>query len=225
MIYGADPALNQALDLLGWSGRQESGIGRDYLMVVDANLGNKSNSSIRRQITLDVDIAAGGSVSNRVTINYDYSDSVASLDPAVNPQFHGPLTYNNLMQVYVPVGAQLTEQIGSFINLAAHIGVNHHLFTSIVSVPYNTSERFQLAYTAPNVVETVGEYQRYSLLIQKQPGMREEGINLQISLPPGATLVSSTPAAAATYNINRQILEFRLILKSDTQIEIVYQET
>lgn len=223
MIYGADPALNQALHLLGWSGRQEPGIGRDYLMVVDANLGNKSNSSIRRHTTLDIDIAANGSVSNRLTINYDYSDSVASLDPAVNPRFHGPLTYNNLLQVYVPVGTQLTEEIGDYIDFEAHIGVEHHLFTSIVSIPYNTAERFQLAYTAPNVVENVGEYQRYSLLIQKQSGMRSEGLNLQISLPPGASLVSATPSAAATYTINRQILEFRLELASDLEVEIVYK--
>ena len=223
MIYSADPGLNQVLDLLGWSGRQTDAIGLDYLMVVDANLGNKSNSSIRRQTTMDVEINADGSAFNRATINYDYSDSVASLDPAVNPEFHGPLTYNNLLQVFVPVGAELTEQVGDFIQLEQYPSDINTLFTSLLTVPYNTSQRFQLAYTSPNVVESIGEYKRYTLIIQKQPGMRSEVVNLQISLPSDASLVSTAPTAAASYSIDRQILEFRLDLVGDTQVEIVYQ--
>lgn len=223
MIYSSDATMNQAFGLLGWSGRQEEAVGRDYLMVVDTNLGNKSNSSIRRQLTYDVEIAPEGSTSSRLTINYDYSDAVASLDPAVNPESHGPLNYNNLLQVYLPVNSQLTEQVGNFVNLRQHPSTTNTLLTALLSVPYNSSERFQIAYNALGVIETIGDYQRYQLLIQKQPGMRAELVNLQISLPPGAVAVSVTPAPATGYSIDRQILEFRLDLLGDTEVEIVYQ--
>jgi len=42
-------------------------------------------------------------------------------------------------------------------------------------------------------------------------------------LPEGAQLVSTIPQAAASYSIERQILEFRFDLISDVVIEIVYQ--
>ncbi len=53
--------------------------------------------------------------------------------------------------------------------------------------------------------------------------MQTELVNVQVSLPPNATLVSSSPNADATYNIERQILEYRLALISDTTIDVVYQ--
>ena len=172
MLYFDNDQMNNALDLLGWSGRQADAIGEDYLMVVDANLGNKSNSSITRQTTYDVAINADRSVSSQVTVAYDYPESVASKDPAINAPLNGPLTYNNLLQVYTPVNSTLISNKGDYINLKAYSYPVNTLFTSIVSVPYNGSESFQMSYTAPDVVDMVGGYERYRLLIQKQPGMQ-----------------------------------------------------
>ena len=223
MLYFDDDQMNTALDLLGWSGRQADAVGEDYLMVVDANLGNKSNSSITRQTNYDVSINADGSVASQLTVAYDYPDSVASKDPAVNAPRNGPLTYSNLLQVYTPVNSTLVSSKGNFVNLRAFSYQANSLFTSIVSVPYNGAETFQMNYTAPDVIQTISGYQRYRLLIQKQPGMQTELVNVQLSLPPNATLVSSSPDADATYNIERQILEYRLALISDTTIDVVYQ--
>ena len=52
-------------------------------MVADANLGNKSNHSILQSLTYDVSLQADGTINGRATVAYDYSDRVASLDPAV----------------------------------------------------------------------------------------------------------------------------------------------
>ena len=54
---------------------------------------------------------------------------------------------------------------GDYINLKAYSYPVNTLFTSIVSVLYNGSESFQMSYTAPDVVDTVGSYERYRLLI------------------------------------------------------------
>jgi Protein of unknown function (DUF4012) len=224
MLYFDDAQMNSALDLLGWSGRQAAAAaGADYLMVVDANLGNKSNSSITRQTTYDVDLSPDQSATSRLTVTYDYPASVASQDPAVNPEFHGPLTYNNLLAIYTPLQTALGSSKGDYLNLKTDADPDHTLFTSVVSVPFDGSESYQLSYRLPAVVETVSGYQRYRLVIQKQPGMRAELVNVQVSLPPGAALVSATPEAVASYNIEREILEFQVELVSDTTIDVVYQ--
>src|SRR5690606_27636421 len=100
MLYLMDENVNAAVELLGWSGRQSEATDGDYLMVVDSNLGNKSNSSIRRQIIYDVDIQSNRSVESRATVLYDYAASIAELDPAVNENYHGRLDYNNLLQLF-----------------------------------------------------------------------------------------------------------------------------
>lgn len=223
MLYFADENLNNAVELLGWAGGQESGIGRDYLMVVDANLGNKSNSSIRRQMTYDVQINPDGSVASRTTVLYDYPSTVADADPAVNPEFHGPIDYNNLLQVYVPTGAVVTDTTGAINQFQVVEQTNHSLLTGQLTVPYDGSERFQFSYNSPSVIESLGEYQRYRLLIQKQPGMRPELVNVQVTLPIGATVVSISPETVASYSLDRQILEFRFELTGDVELEIVYQ--
>src|SRR5690606_15859649 len=112
MLHFADERLSNALDLLNWSGSQKPAIGHDYLMVVDANLGNKSNSSIIRQITYDVEINDDGSLNSRATVAYDYPAALAEKDPAVDPEHYGPLDYSNLLQVFVPDGSELTATTG-----------------------------------------------------------------------------------------------------------------
>jgi hypothetical protein len=223
MFYFADDTLNQAIQTLGWSGRQTPTANHDYLMVADANLGNKSNHSITRQITYDVDIQADGQLLVRAAIAYEYPAFVAELDPAVDARYHGPLDYNNLMQVFTPLGSTLTNSEAP--NTRSVNSNDHTLFVSQVKVAYDSSERFTFSYTTPALIEQLGAYQRYRLLLQKQPGMTGETVQAQISLPAGATIINTTPEAAANYNLDRPILEFRVELTTDQWIEIIYQNT
>lgn len=224
MLSFVDENVNDAIALLGWSGRQSEAVGRDYLMVVDANLGNKSNSSIHRQVIYDVDIQSDQSVLSRATILYDYAASEAANDPAVNEAYHGRLDYNNLLQVYVPMNGALNEVTGDIIAPSLVSNTVNSQIVGRVQVPFDTSARVQFAYTTPNVVESQGKFKRYQLLIQKQPGMRTELVAVQVTLPPDASIVSVSPAAVASYNIGQPILEFRFNMTSDQQIEIVYTE-
>lgn len=223
MVYLADEQINQAAGSLGWSGAQIPAEGFDYLMVVDANLGNKSNRSIFRQLTYDVDIQPNGTLNSRATVAYDYSDRVASADPAVDPEFHGPLDYNNLLQVFVPPGSE----IDSTSNLPQEPRVvdqhGQRIFVSRVRVAYDTTARFQYSYHTPALVETIGPYQRYRLLIQKQAGTQPNLVSVQVTLPANARAIGIMPEPATSYNLDRPILEFRLTLDSDQWIEIIYQ--
>ncbi len=224
MLYLVDENVNAAVKLLGWSGEQLDAVRGDYLMVVDSNLGNKSNSSIRRQIIYDVDIQSDPSIDSRATVLYDYAASIAEQDPAVNEAFHGPLDYNNLVQLYTPEESILSDAIGEMFRTEEIDSENHSLIVSRLTVPYDSNQRVQYIYRTPDVIEGIGDFQRYQLVIQKQPGMRAEIVNVQVTLPDGASLVSSTPTPTASYNIERQILEYRFEMTGDLEIEIVYSK-
>ncbi|MBE2268846.1 MAG: DUF4012 domain-containing protein [Anaerolinea sp.] len=223
MLYFADPLLNSAAELLGWTGAQAPAVGHDYLMVADANLGNKSNNSVIRSITYDVDLQADGTSNSRTTINYDYSARVAANDPAVHPPDNGPADYYSLTQIFVPANSNYTGgSTEPYFPPTVVPQDNHTLMVAQMYVPFDTSQRFQFTYHTSQVVETIGELYRYRLLLQKQPGARSNIVSVQISLPPDMELDSSTLPPAATYSIGRTIVEYRLTLNSDQWIELIY---
>lgn len=225
MLYATDDTIQDAIETLGWGGAQAPALEHDYLMVADANLGNKSNSSIIRQWTYDVEVQEGGSLSSRVSISYDYPDSIASQDPAVDPEYHGELDYGNLLQVFTP--ANSTPTLGGLEEDVRVIEVvqqqAHAIFVSIFDVEYDTAERVQFAYTTPPLIEELGTYKRYRLLLQKQPGTVDESVSVQLTLPEGAEVVSTSPEVAASYTLEQEILDFRLNLTTDQWIEVIYR--
>jgi hypothetical protein len=222
MIYFSDPGLNEAVDYLNWSGVQQPTTGHDYLMVADANLGNKSNNSIIRQLTYDVEIQPEGTVQSSITIAYEYPASIANNDPAIDEAYHGPLDYRNLLQVFVPAGSTLSGTNGFTNEVITDVTDHYANFITRVSVEFDSSQRFQLRYTTPQVVEQIGTYERYRLLLQKQPGSRGNRVNVQVSLPPGMAVISTTPTPVQSYNLDTLILDFRLDLNTDQWIEITY---
>jgi len=223
MLHFADSSLNEATDLLGWSGAQVATNNHDYLMVVDANLGNKSNHSITRDLIYDVDIQPDGTLKSRVTVNYDYSKQVAANDPAVNPKYHGPLDYDNLLQIFIPFGSIIGDTTNFPSPPRREDTSSLSRLISEITVPYDSTERFQLAYTTTPLIETIGHYHRYRLLIQKQPGTMADVLNLQVSLPANAKILNVSPAQSASYSLDRPVLEFGLKFSSDIWVEIVYE--
>jgi hypothetical protein len=225
MVYFANDDLNRAMDTLSWTGKQDTATDHDYLMVADANVnGSKHNHSVIPELTYDVTIQPGGALNSRLTVAYDYSARVAEQDPAIQPGNYSILDYYGLDQVFVPVGSQLTET--NDLQQAVDISVTdtHTSFVSLFKIAYDSSDSFQYIYSTPPVVEEVGPYRRYKLLIQKQPGTLSEMVNVQVILPPDASIVDVTPEPAASYRLQQPILEFQVELKQDQWIEIVYRE-
>lgn len=223
MIYFTDQNLDTALDVLGWSGQQKPGVQNDYLMVADANLGNKANRSVIRQLTYDVEILPDGALKSRLAVAYDYSARVAENDPAVGPQ-HGSLNYNSLLQVFVPANSQLVDTNNLDTEPTVAPTDTHTIFVSRIGIDYNQSARYQFFYDSPDLIEQLGPYRRYKLVLQKQPGMLGEFVNVQVTLPKGAHAISISPEAAASYNLENPILEFRVELVKDEAIEIIFTQ-
>lgn len=223
MVYFTDPALNEAADVLGWSGRQTPAVDTDYLLVAEANMGNKANRSVLRSWTYDVEIREDGTLLSRAAIAYDYSDRVASLDPAVDPR-NGDLDYSSIVQVFVPANSTLIET--SNLRFEPTI-VNEDTFTTFVArikVDYNTTERMILNYETPVLVEEIGPYRRYRLVLQKPPGTLTERVNVQVTLPKDADTIYTDPEPANTYKLEQPILEFQLDLDRDQMIEIIFTQ-
>ncbi|MBE2271531.1 MAG: DUF4012 domain-containing protein, partial [Anaerolinea sp.] len=223
MLFFNNESLNTTVQTLGWAGNQAPQAGTDYLMVADANLGNKSNRSIIRQLSYNVQIQADGTLQSELTVDYDYSARIAEADPAVDPEHHGDVDYQNLLQVYVPQGSVLdsTENLSFAPTVEEQPGYTD--FIADVVVTYDSVEQFQFNYTTPvTVLQDFGTYQRYQLLVQKQPGTRGDLVNVQVFLPPGATLVDASPDPTASYTIDQTIIEFDLNLRMDQTVTVIY---
>lgn len=221
MIYIPDEGAQDIVELIGWSGSQLNPQANDYILVADSNLGNKSNHSVIRSLTYDVTIEPDQSRMSNLRVRYDYFESIAKDDPAVDSEFHGPRDYKTLTQIYVPDEVNLLDN-GNFDQVSVQEWDDYTLIVSRIDVDYDTSERLQLSYEMPATEDRIGDFYRYRLLIQKQPGSRIQDVNLQITLPEGAELISLSPEADANYALERPILDFRLQLVSDQWIEVIY---
>lgn len=223
MVYTQDEGLNAALDVLGWSGEIKANPTEDFVMVVDANLGNKSNRSVVRQITYDVDIHPDGTLAHRLAVSYEYFARLATQDPAVRPAHYSDINYHNLLQILVTAGSTLVETDG-FVSEPHIVAADTYTgFVSYAGVDYDTSERYQVSYTTPARVESFGPYRRYNLTLQKQPGTLRDFVVVQVALPPGSSVIKTVPEPSATFELDSTILEFRLQLVTDEGIEIIYR--
>ncbi|MBE2192772.1 MAG: DUF4012 domain-containing protein [Anaerolinea sp.] len=224
MIYFTDPKLNEVMDLLGWSGKQTFGEG-DYLLLSDANLGNKSNSSVLRALTYSVSISPEGDLTSRAILDYSYPSEVADKDPAVAPEHYGDQKdYYSLIQLYTPAGTvlQSTENLQSEAAIDAH--EQYTVLATGILVRFDTNERFEFNYTVPRKVSAFGSYQRYRLLIQKQPGTQGDQVNVQVNLPAGSRVISTSIPPTDSFVLDNPILEFQFTLTADREIEIIYQQ-
>ncbi len=100
MLYFKDSKLNDVVDLLGWSGKQDVALDHDYLMVADTNMGSKSDRSVIRQQTYDVQIQNDNTLQSRTSLEYDFPASVAQKDPGFNSKNYDNINYFNTLQLF-----------------------------------------------------------------------------------------------------------------------------
>jgi hypothetical protein len=73
-------------------------------------------------------------------------------------------------------------------------------------------------WTTPIVVTAEGGRDRYRLVIQKQPGTPSDPITVRITLPPGATLVSSSPGLT----VSGSTLTLTTVMDGDQVVDLSY---
>ena len=93
------------------------------------------------------------------------------------------------------------------------------VFGQFFVVEYGKQLLTWLEYDLPVVVRDAARQKQYVLLLQKQPGTDAMQVNVKLTLPVGARLVSTNFIPATR---SGDTLEFDLHLEVDQQLEVVY---
>ncbi len=170
MFYMHDSATEQALGELNWTGqiKQTSG---DYLHINDSNFaGGKSNLYVEEKVTDEITTSNDNTVNHKLTIVY------------TNPQpFNSWLNgiLRDYVRVYVPEGSKLISSSGSqaAVTTQDDTDLQKTYFEAFVQVRPQNSITLTFEYTTPTNVS--GKH--YPLLIQKQPGSKDQKYTVKIN--------------------------------------------
>jgi hypothetical protein len=239
------PVVSQILADNGWDGAVQTGVG-DFLMVVDTNMGfNKVNPNVATAVEYVVSLDEDGDSSARLSVTY-HNTSGSSADQCMQESVYPP-TYEEMMEgcywdylrVYVPQEAQFVqgpdltlpegslrarESGGAGTALPTEVGrveAGRNVFASFFVV--GPGERREMIYQyelAQSMLEARGSTTAYTLLVQKQPGTLAVPLRVEVELPPGAVVVSTSPEAASSTDAG---VTFETDLRTDREFEVVFR--
>ena len=217
VVFFGDPELQSIAGESGWDGRVRQGP-TDYLYVVDSNVGwSKVDRSIQRDISYVVDLSRGPAP--RASLTLGYSNHSGPGSPGCEPQWLFRSTdysqlknacYWNFFRVYMPQEARLLTSTP--LPLAEHsvsveigkgapgqetggLSSSHNklVFSGLVSLEAAQRKEVDLVYDLPaSLIVQEGDRLRYELMVQKQPGVRQRRVNIDIVVPEGYRLESSS---------------------------------
>lgn len=220
-IYVTDPAVADQVAELGWDGRVEPPASGDFLLVVDSNMGyNKAHGSVERSIAYRVDL---GTESAELELRYRHPAAERSEPCEPYTRYSGELRYQdmldaclyNFVRVYPAAGSQLMSGSSHPINGTLTITGESFDGTPIVAeesplyfgnffiVTPSTALQNSYQYSLPNDVVRDNVYQLY---LQKQAGVGTEQVRVEVTVPTGSTIQSTSPTAPI--NDNTAIFDF-----------------
>jgi len=171
MLYFKDSNLQDLVQSVHWDGSVAQNWEKDYIMLVDANMGAlKSDYYIRRSIDYEVDFTQEKPIA---TIKYLYRHTA----PYGNWRTSD---YHSYLRLYVPKGSNLIERkMVSYPLIDEDFGKTY--FGFIVHVLINRETEALIKYELPDYI-TPGDYQ---LLIQKQSGINSIPVTIRLKTADG----------------------------------------
>ena len=245
IIFSTSPEIQNILSTHGWDGKMESTNG-DYLFTVDSNVGwSKSDRNIERKTIYNIDLSKEKPRAN-LTISYNNHSGTGSLP--CNPQWMKRGTnynefknacYWNYWRIYTPINSSILYHtplpLPSY-SVAAEIGAQsinsdsfeiktqygYNVFSGLSWIEGSESKKINLIYELPNEILNKSDNTiEYSLLIQKQSGVRDRKVKVNITLPIGYKLKSTNNTPT---NDNSKNLEFEFELDRDTSLKVVFEK-
>lgn len=217
IMYFDDPDAQSAVEALGWAGEVKDTEG-DYLYVVDSNVGwSKVDRNIERNVTYSVDLSREERPRARLTVEYVNHSGPGSAP--CEPQWQNRGTdynqlvnacYWNFVRVYIPNGSRMLSQTAlplPELSVSVEIGVgtpgqdtgtlsaSHDkiVYSGLTTVPALESREVVLVYDLPaETLVSEGDILVYTLTIQKQPGVRQRKLSLELVSPDGYSVKSSS---------------------------------
>lgn len=184
----------ERLKRVGLAGELRPADGADYLMVVGQNAaGNKLDYYAQREISYRVDLTKPGQVQGRVEVNiangapmgakpsYIMGPTLPNDTPGLNRTFtsiYRPKTTNVLSALLNgnPSGVESTNELGLAVA------------SNFVEIPPQSNSSFAIQTQGP--LATPGTYK---LVVQHQPNLHPDRLQLDITLPKGAFVYSFSP--------------------------------
>jgi len=241
MVYTNGPEA-QNLNRLNWNGALHPTNG-DYLMIVDADVGySKVASLIAETAEYRVVLNPNGTGRATVTLNYTHmGDQPGVVCMQQFPSYDLSATYQKIMQrcyydylrVLVPKGSRLREATphsapgayflnGKPVQSSAEVvpdEIGPMVIGQFFVVEYGKQLQTQISYDLPAIVHSIGNYQRYSLFVQKQSGTDALPIRVLLTLPPHARLLSADPSPSIQSDGS---IQFDIQLDTARTIEVIY---
>jgi len=157
--------LESVIITLGWGGTiVETAPNTDYLYVVESNLGgNKSSSSLVREIKHTVLINSDGKLTDNLTLNYAHQGTNVFPD-GIN---------KNYIRVYLPLGSKIDKILGYDEDTEIDIDtVNGKTMVGFwVTTNPGESSQINIKYLLPFKLDFINNQSGYNLIVQKQPGL------------------------------------------------------
>ena len=238
LLFLDDPDAQAVIAASRWDGRVQRD-SMDYLYIIDSNVGwSKSDRNIERSVSYQVDLRRDAGV--RINLELGYNNHSGPGSPGCEPQWLNRGTnYNQLKnacywdywRVYTPQGANLLSNTPLDLpeySVSVEIGkgqpgddtvrvsssFNRTVYSGLFALEAGAAREVTLVYDLPpGLIDRDQNTIDYELLIQKQPGIRSRAITVELLLPPGFTLASSSVAPAFKDDTR---VRFTLQIKRDT---------
>ena len=242
LIHVFPPIDDSFLWERGWNGALPL-VDHDFLMVVDSSLPGHSTEGLQRSWEYRVSLNTKEPIEAQLRLRYDNTDEPRD---EICRQFAWEVyhCYWNYFRVYVPSMVE-TESIKippiplhqgalkliwgypdpASASIVPNADTGPSRLTELggyIEVEPGTVKTVPISYqlppeilrsTAPNVYE-------YRMLVQKQSGMDQDLVSLEVRLPPDSELVSTSPG----FNSRRgPWLVFNFTLKTDTEVVVSFR--
>jgi len=187
----------------------------DYVSIFEANVAaNKSNRFLKREISVNPVIQRDGNIISALSILYK-NNSPADTWPGGN--------YKSYVRIYLPKGSKLESfEIGQINNLGLVETATENdkeIFGFLNEVGVGESKKVVLKYRTPYSIKITDNAAVYELLIQKQPGIENEPLTVNVSYPLYLKPVSAVPDNGKP---SEQNLLFNTNLTTDKKFQIKF---
>ncbi len=189
----------------GWDGSvrevaKSKNVLTDFLMLAEANLGvNQANYYLKREIMQKVSFLEDGSLEEKTILAYQ------NLSPS-KKQPGGD--YKNYLRVYLPLETTvLNVKVGETMASLTPLSANEIDFLDeyakraigfLVTVPAGEKRLVEISYRPAEKIDFTQGKTGYALYFQKQPGIGEGPLSLQLNYPQNWQVIKSIPESESS---------------------------
>jgi len=184
LLYADDPRIEAAVRLAGADGAIAATRG-DYLYAVDTNTStNKVNQFVRESLSYRARIARDRGVVATATLTYTNTADTTNLAPQNGAPF-----YSDFVRLFVPADSTLLAATGLNETWPTYAAHGKTQFSGYFEAPSHQSRTIVFRYRIP---PTVDAGDRYTLLVQRQPGTAAMPLTIDIAATEGVRLDGGT---------------------------------